>query len=102
MSATSLPLFPSIESFPLPPSSVSAPEPPTRLSFPSPPSIVVGLLSVKTPLLSSMRTRSSPARASTAIFAISLRSKSKSAEPSSPTSTCRMSGWPAFRRSVSQ
>ena len=34
---------------------------------------VVGMVSVKAPLLSSMRTRSSPARASTAIFVILLR-----------------------------
>ena len=37
---------------------------------------------------------------STAIFAILLRSKLKSAEPSSPTSTWRMPGSPACRRSV--
>ena len=58
------------------------------------------MLSVKGPLLSSMRTRSSPGRASTAIFAISLRSKLKSAEPSSPTSTWRIAGLPACRRSA--
>ena len=47
---------------------------------------------------SSMRTQSSPPRASTAILAIELRRKLKSAEPSSPTSTWSMSGRPAFRR----
>jgi hypothetical protein len=98
--ARSLPPFPSIESFPLPPSSVSTPLPPAIVSFPSPPSIVVGIVSVKAPLLSSMRTRSSPARASTAIFAILLRSKLKSAEPSSLTSTWRIPGRPACRRSA--
>ena len=76
------------------------PGPPASVSFPSPPSSVVGMLSVKAPLLSSMRTRSSPARASTAIFAILLRSKLKSAEPSSPTSTWRIAGLPACRRSA--
>ena len=46
----------STESFPDPPRIVSAPEPPTRLSSPLPPSIVVGMVSVKTPSASSMRT----------------------------------------------
>ena len=85
-SPTSLPPFPSIESLPLPPSSVSAPEPPARMSFPLPPSsvtapapptrlsspfppsIVVGMVSVKRPLLSSMRTTSSPFPPLTEIF----------------------------------
>ena len=58
------------------------------------------MLSVKAPLPSSMRTRSSPGRASTAILAISLRSKLKSAEPSSSTSTWRIAGLPACRRSA--
>ena len=98
ISARSLPLLPSITSLPRPPRSVSAPEPPARLSLPSPPSIVVGIVSVKTPLLSSMRTRSSPPRALTAILATNLRRTLKSAEPSSPTSIWRMSGRPAFSR----
>ena len=96
--AGSLPPLPSIVSFPLPPSSVSTPLPPAMVSFPFPPSIVVGMLSVKAPLLSSTRTASSPARALTTIFVIALRGKLKSAEPSSPTSIWRMSGWPACRR----
>ena len=40
------------------------------------------------------------APASTAILAILSRSNWKSAQPSSPTSTWRMPGWPAFRRSA--
>ena len=98
--ARSLPPLPSIVSLPSPPRSFSTPVPPARLSFPSPPSSVVGMLSVKTPLLSSMRTRSSPARPSTTIFATNLRLTLKSAEPSSPASIWRMSGRPAFRRSA--
>ena len=98
--ARSLPPLPSIVSFPGPPRSFSTPVPPARLSFPSPPSSVVGMLSVKTPLLSSMRTKSSPARPSTTILATNLRLTLNSAEPSSPTSTWRMSGRPAFRRSA--
>ena len=100
MTARSLPRFPSSESFPGPPSIVSAPDPPARSSFPASPASVVGMLSVKTPLLSSMRTWSSPARALTSMLAIFARSKLKSAEPSSPKSTSRMPGSPACRRSV--
>jgi hypothetical protein len=55
---------------------------------------------VKAPLLSSIRTRSSPARASTAIRATWLRLKLKLAEPLSPTSTSMMAGLPALRRSA--
>ena len=77
MNATSLPRLPSIKSFPrrraasplrslrsgcVPPRSTTVPEPPTRVSLPAPPSMVVGMVSAKTPLLSSMRTRSSPRR----------------------------------------
>jgi hypothetical protein len=62
--------------------------------------MAVGMSGVKVPLLSSMRTRSSPARALTAIRAICLRLKLKSAEPLSPTSTSRMPEFPAFRRSA--
>jgi hypothetical protein len=47
------------------------------------------MVSVKTPLLSSMRTTSSLFPLSTEILATSARAKLKSAEPSSPTSTCR-------------
>jgi hypothetical protein len=71
--------LPSIESFPSPPRSVSTPLPPAIVSFPAPPSIVVGIVSVKAPLTSSMRTASLPDRALTAILAILRRSKLKSA-----------------------
>ena len=119
-SPTSLPPLPSIESLPLPPTSVSAPEPPARVSFPLPPSsvtapapptrlsspfppsIVVGIVSVKRPLLSSMRTTSSPFPPLTEIFPISARANLKSAEPSSPTSTCRIAGLPLCSRSASR
>ena len=72
---------------PAPANSVSTPLPPAIVSLPSPPSIVVWMVSVNAPLLSSIRTRSLPAPALTAILAIVLRAKLKSAEPSSPTST---------------
>ena len=97
-SARSSPLFPSIESFPKPPSSSSVPEPPARLSLPSPPSSVVGMLSVKAPLASSIRRASSPARASTAIRVDALAPDLELGRPSSPKSTWRMPGSPALRR----
>ena len=100
MSARSLPRLPSIESLPGPPRSRSAPAPPARVSLPKPPSSSVGMTSVNAPLASSMRTRSSPARASTTILATYLRRTLKSAEPSSPTSIWRTSGRPALRRSA--
>jgi hypothetical protein len=59
--------------------------------------MVVGM--VKIPLRSSTRTRSSPARALTAILAIDARLKLKLADPLSPTSIWRMPGLPASRRS---
>ena len=92
ISTRSSPLFPSIESFPKPPRSNSVPEPPARLSLPSPPSIVVGMLSVKAPFASSIRTKSSPARASTAIRLTRSRLTWNSAWPSSPKSIWRMPG----------
>ncbi len=95
---TSLPPLPSIESLPSPPRRVSAPEPPVIESLPSPPSIVVGMLPVNAPLASSTTTVSSPAPASTAILAMSTRSKLNSAVRSSPTSTWSMSGRPACSR----
>ena len=98
--AWSLPPLPSTESLPPPPRSVSAPLPPASVSFPAPPSSVVGMLSVNAPLRSSMRTRSSPASASTTIRATCLILKLNSAEPSSPRSTWRTSGRPACRRSA--
>ena len=100
--SVSAPEPPARVSFPLPPSSVTAPAPPTRLSSPFPPSIVVGIVSVKRPLLSSMRTTSSPFPPLTEIFAISARANLKSAEPSSPTSTCRIAGFPFCSRSASR
>ena len=85
-SARSLPPLPSIESLPWPPSNVSTPLPPAIVSSALPPSIVVGIVSVKEPLPSSIRTRSFPALALTVIFVTSLRATEKLAEPSSPTS----------------
>ena len=98
ISARSLPRLPSIESRPGPPSSRSAPAPPASVSSPGPPSSFVGMTSVKAPLASSMRTLSSPARASTTILATYARRTLKSAEPLSPTSIWRMSGRPPLRR----
>ena len=63
-----------------------------RESSPLPPRSVVGIVSEKAPLLSSILTRSSPAPARTSIFATLARSKLKSAEPSSPTSTWSVPG----------
>jgi hypothetical protein len=62
--------------------------------------MVVGMASVNAPLPSSIRTRSLPPFALTVILAILARSKEKSAEPSSPTSTSRVPGSPAWRRSA--
>ena len=100
MRTTSLPRLPSIESFPEPPTSVSAPDPPTRRSSPEPPSIVVGMLSVKIPLDSSIVTESSPLLASTSMSFTSARLKLNSAVPSLTMSTSSVPGWPFWRRSV--
>ena len=98
-SARSLPLLPSIVSLPSPPISSAPAARRSACSFPAPPSIVVGMLSVKAPLLSSIRTRSSPARPSMAMLAMRLRAKLKSAELLAPRSTSRTPGSPASWRS---
>jgi hypothetical protein len=56
------------------------------LSLPRPPLIVVVSLSVKTPLVSSMVTASSPPRASTRMRSNRLRSTLASTVPSPPAS----------------
>jgi hypothetical protein len=99
-SALSAPWLPSTKSLPRPPISVSAPEPPTSVSSPSPP-FRVTTSSVNAPPLWSMRTSSSPPRASTSIAVKAVRSKLKSAVPSAPTSTCSVFGEPGASRSAS-
>ncbi len=90
------------ESSPGPPLNVSAPVPPISVSWPFPPLIVVVSVSVKTPLASSIQTRSSPAPALTTMWSNSARTRLKSAVPSLPTSTSRMPGTPARSRNASQ
>ena len=98
--ALSLPRLPSAKSLPEPPRNVSFPEPPISLSSPEPPSIVVGIVFVNAPPLSSIRMVSSPDPPLTVIAVTSARAKLKSATPSPSASTSSVSGWPACRRST--
>jgi hypothetical protein len=61
---------------------------------------LVAIRSVKTPLLSSIRMTSFPARAFTTIFLTPASRNVRSAEPSSPKSTSSTPGLPCCRRSV--
>ena len=75
----SSPRLPSITSSSVSPISVSAPEPPVIVSLPWPPLIVVGVVPSTSPFESSIRTTSSPARASRSIAPTSARAKLNSA-----------------------
>ena len=87
-STVSAPMLPSTKSSPAPPMSVSLPAPPRSVSSPAPPSTVMALSNA--PPLLTTSTWSSPPLALTWMAVNVLRSKVKSAVPSSPTSSANV------------
>ncbi len=86
----SRPPRPSTTSGPGPASSVSSPRPPVISSAPSPVEMVVGIVSVKDPLVSTMATTSFPLPSSTAIVVTSVRRNRKSGARLVPAWTSRV------------